>query len=330
MRRTAIVAAAISCGALIPGSTSAAPPAPGEPIAVSYADLPPALNLVPYAVVDVPVDADGEFGTNVPQAAVLADGGVILIDERVPTAYVVGRDGSASTVALDVVPKFLVATPGPVVYGLEPSEGGALEFVAISLTGDTAGQVVARQSVADPSLYLELPIGTFGSTADGVVDRVREPGAVMIGHVDAAGNPVSVDAGPLWTINDDGVVSDGSQQWALAIERHPNSAPQFAGESPPAPTVNGAGVVWTYLGPPIEGDEFSQTMPVVAVLNPDGTGSWHTVPTGWQVVTSDIGGTVFARRVGDTVELARLDEALADRAGLRGLRRQHRVSVATL
>ena len=72
------------------------------------------------------------------------------------------------------------------------------------------------------------------------------------------------------------------------------------------------GVVWTYVGPPIEGDEFSQTMPVIAVLNADGTGAWHTVPTGWQVVASDIGGTVFARRVGDTVELARLDEALAN------------------
>ena len=37
-----------------------------------------------------------------------------------------------------------------------------------------------------------------------------------------------------------------------------------------------------------------------------------TPPTGWQVVASDIGGTVFARRAGDTVELARLDEALAN------------------
>ena len=107
-------------------------------------------------------------------------------------------------------------------------------------------------------------------------------------------------------------MSDGSRQWTLAIERHPEWPPQFAGESPPAPTSDGAGVYWTYVGPPIEGDEFSQTMPVVAVLDADGTGAWHTVPTGWQVVASDIGGTVFARRVGDTVELARLDEALAN------------------
>ena len=279
---------------------------------VGYDDLPPALDLVPYAVVDVPVDDEFEVGTNVPQAAVLADGGVILVDAQLPTAYLVGRDGSVSSVALDVVPKFIVATPGPVVYGLESTEGSGLEFVAISLIGPNAGQVVARQPVADPSRYLELPVGTFGNTVDGVVDRVRQPGAVMIGHADVSGAPVSVAAGPLWQIDAGNVVTDGSRRWPLTIERHPAWQPPFAGESPPAPASNGAGVYWTYVGPPIEGDEFSQTMPVIAVLNADGSGAWHTVPTGWQVVASDIGGTVFARRAGDTVELARLDEALAN------------------
>ena len=134
----------------------------------------------------------------------------------------------------------------------------------------------------------------------------------MIDHVDVSGVPVTVDAGPLWQIDENNVVTDGSRQWPLAIERHPEWQPQFAGESPPAPTSDGVGVYWTYVGPPIEGDEFSSTLPVIAVLAADGTGAWHTVPTGWQVVASDIGGTVFARRVGDTVELARLDEALSN------------------
>ena len=305
------IAAVAAPGAAEPTGAAPLSAAPGTAIAVSYADLPPALDLVPYAVVDVPVDTELEVGTNVPQAAVLADGGVILVEESSPTAYLVGRDGSASSVALDVTPKFIVATPGPIVYGLDASPDGALQFVAVSLTGANAGQVVARQPVADPALYLELPIGTFGSTAAGVVDRVRQPGAVMIGHVDMAGNPVTVDAAALWTIDGDNVVSDGSRQWSLAIERHPDAMAPFAGESPPAPTSAGAGVYWTYLGPPIEGDEFSTTVPVIAVLNPDGPGAWHTIPTGWQVAASDLGGTVFARRVGDQVELARLDEALA-------------------
>ena len=74
MRRTGIVAAALVCGTVAsPGVIGAAPS--GEPIAVSYADLPPALNLVPYATVEVPVDTEFEVGTIVPQAAVLADGG---------------------------------------------------------------------------------------------------------------------------------------------------------------------------------------------------------------------------------------------------------------
>ena len=189
----AIVAAAISCGRPCgPGTTALRRRLLARRLRSATTTSRRRLNLVPYAVVDVPVDAELEVGTNVPQAAVLADGGVILIDEQVPTAYLVGRDGSASTVALDVVPKFIVATPGPVVYGLEPTEGTGLEFVAVSLTGLNAGQVVARQPVADPSLYLELPVGTFGNTADGVVDRVRQPGAVMIGHVDVTGAPVSV------------------------------------------------------------------------------------------------------------------------------------------
>ena len=312
MRRTAIVAAAL-CGVMAAsnGLVNAAEPPTATPIAVSYDALPPALDLVPFAVVDIPVAPELQVGTNVPQAAVLADGGVVLVDEQQPIAYLVGRDGSTSSVALDGSPKFIVATPGPVVYGLQSTAGGALEFVAISLAGANAGQVVARQAIADPSPYLELPVGAFGNTADGVVDRIRQTGAVMIGHVDVNGAPVGTVAGPLWQIDADNVVTDGSRQWSLAIQRHPAWQPPFAGESPPAPTANNAGVYWTYVGPPIEGDEFSQTMPVIAVLNPDGTGAWYTVPTGWQVAASDIGGTVFARRVGDTVELARLDESLA-------------------
>ena len=120
------IAAVAAPGAAEPTGAAPLSAAPGTAIAVSYADLPPALDLVPYAVVDVPVDTELEVGTNVPQAAVLADGGVILVEESSPTAYLVGRDGSVSSVALDVTPKFIVATPGPVVYGLAAAPDGAL------------------------------------------------------------------------------------------------------------------------------------------------------------------------------------------------------------
>ena len=48
----------------------------------------------------------------------LSDGGAIVVDGRTATAFLVGHDGSVSSVRLDVVPRFVVATPGPVVYGL--------------------------------------------------------------------------------------------------------------------------------------------------------------------------------------------------------------------
>ena len=141
MRRTAIVAAAL-CGVMAAsnGLVNAAEPPTAAPIAVSYDALPPALDLVPFAVVDIPVAPELQVGTNVPQAAVLADGGVVLVDEQQPIAYLVGRDGSTSSVALDGSPKFIVATPGPSCTDSRVQRrGGALEFVAIALTGANAG-----------------------------------------------------------------------------------------------------------------------------------------------------------------------------------------------
>jgi hypothetical protein len=282
--------------------------APDAPISVSYTDLPPALDLIPYATVSIPA-SDG----SVPQVGVLSDGGAIVVDDGTSVAWLVGRDGSASSVPLDVVPRFVVATPGPVVYGLaETSDARALEFVAVALMGANAGDVVARQAIADPSLYLELPVGAFGNAAGGVVDRVRAPGAVMIGHVDVDGSPVGHPAAPLWQLGEDGVVSDGTTTWSLEIERNPDWTPPLGGESPAVPSAGGGGVYWTTLGPPDGGGGIEPTLPVIAVLKSDGTGSWHSIPTDWHPASSDTGGTIFARRVGDTVELARLADALAN------------------
>jgi hypothetical protein len=178
--------------------------------------------------------------------------------------------------------------------------------------GDNAGSVVARQAIADPSLYLELPVGVFGNAAGGVVDRVRAPGAVMIGHVDVNGSPVSYPAASLWQLGEDGVVSDGTRTWSLNIERSADWTPPLAGESPVAPTAGGGGVYWTTLGPPDGGGGIEPTLPVIAVLNSDGTGSWHSIPNDWHPVSSDNGGTIFARRAGGIVELARLADALAN------------------
>src|SRR5262245_13573379 len=309
----AVVAAVLAMvGVDASTAASATAAAPGTPITVSFTDVPAALNLVPYATVPIPADADAG-AADLPEVAVLADGGAVLVDDRSATAFLVGRDGSVSSVPLEVVPRFVVATPGPVVYGLaETSDARGLEFVAVALMGANAGRVVARQPVADPSQYLELPIGAFGNATGGVVDRVRAPGTVMIGHVDVGGAPVGYPAGPLWRLDEDGVVSDGATTWSLDIERNAGWTPPLAGESPAAPTTGGGGVYWTTLGPPDGSGGPEPTMPVIVVLSRDGSGSWHSIPTDWHPASSDTGGTIFARRVGDTVELARLADDLAN------------------
>lgn len=312
-----MLAAALSAGG--PAGAGAAagshPSTPDESIAVSYTDLPPALNLTPYVSLDIPADPDVEFDSAFPHVAVLADGGAVAVSNE--TAYLVGADASVSSVTLETSVGFIAATAGPVVYGLATDADDLPEFVAVALAGPTAGQVVAREPLVDPSLYLELPLGAFGNAPDGVVDRSREVGAVMMEHVDVAGEPLShrgfVEP---WMISEDEVVvvSDGSEpamEWPLSIERHPEWQPQFVGESPPAPTLGGGGVYWTYVGPPEPDIEFSSTMPVIAVLEPGGGGTWYTIPDDWLFVASDTGGTLFARRVGDRVELARLSDALA-------------------
>src|SRR5262245_61979262 len=108
MSRRAVAAAAlvmIGVDAGAAATAAAASPEPGAPIAVSHTDLPPALNLVPYATVSLPADTDP--AATVPEVAVLSDGGAIVVDGSTSTAFLVGRDGSVSSVPLDVVPRFI-------------------------------------------------------------------------------------------------------------------------------------------------------------------------------------------------------------------------------
>ena len=164
---------------------------PGTPIAVSYDDLPPALDLVPFAVVDIPVDAELEVGTNVPQAAVLADGGVILVDEQQPTAHLVGRDGSVTVGRPRCRTEVHRRHPGPgrVRTGVH-RRGAGLEFVAISLIGaerragrrpstdrrSVALPRIARRDVRQHSRRRRRPRPPAGGGDDRPRRRLRRPG----------------------------------------------------------------------------------------------------------------------------------------------------------
>jgi hypothetical protein len=292
-----------------PEPTTTAAPQPAEPsgLAVSYTDPPPPLQPVVFATVDAP----SEFFFN---AVVTDNGGVVVLDRATESALVVDPDGTSRPVPLDVMPSSLVAAgPGDVVYGLGPSEQQTdTRMLAIALSGERAGQVIASSPPFDVRSYLELPVGAIGHGPEGIIDRARRVGEQLMGYVDGAGRPVDIDwvPPPLLTIdeNDTIRIADGAQEWPLDIERHPDAPTPLEGPSPPTPAAGGRAVYWAGIGPPDEpGTDFpNSTINVVAVLSPDGTGQWYRLPDGWSVAASDVWGTILTRRVGEQFELATL------------------------
>lgn len=318
--KTAIAAIAVAATGTVALATDATAGTSGtsaDGLAVSYTNPPPVLDLTPYATVELAAPEAGDIPLFV-DVAVLPDGGAVVVDDDAATGYLVGRDGSTSgAIPLDVTPGVMVATPGPVMYGVSVDDAGSgMVIDAVALAGPNAGRVVASNPVPNPEMYLELPSAAFGNTPAGVVDRTRSPGALMIQHVDTDGALTTVGGlREILTISDDNLVVDEGapgRQWQLTIERHPDSPEPFTGESPPAPSANGASVYWTRIGPPADPTaEFPDaTMPVVAVLGADGSGVWYSIPDRWTLATSDTGGTLLYRQVGTTVELARLEDAL--------------------
>jgi hypothetical protein len=287
---------------------------PAASIAVSFTAPPPSLVLTAYASIPIPMGSETE--PNVPEVAVLPDGGAVVVD-RSTGAYLVGSNGvSSGAIPLVETPTHVVASAGPVVYGFIPREDLAgVSIGAIALQGPNTGRVVARSN-PDSAAWIELPIGAIGNAPGGVVGRTRDPGALLIGHVDVNGAPVAVGGlRGILTITESNLITDEAdpaRAWQLSIERHPETPALYTGESPPSPGANGTSVYWTSVGPAARpSDEFSSALqPVIAVLQPDGTGQWYSIPEGWSVASSDVGGTIFVRRVdAATVELARLDTA---------------------
>jgi hypothetical protein len=315
----AIAASALAAVTLAPdviGNAEAAEEpsqaAPAGPLAVSYTAPPPSLVLTPYASIPIPVGSETE--ANVPEVAVLPDGGAVVVD-RPTGAYLVGSNGARSgAIPLEVTPTHIVATAGPVVYGFIPrADLAGVSVGAIALEGPNIGRVVARGN-PDSVAWIELPIGAVGNAPSGVVGRVRDPGAHLIGHVDINGSPVTVGGlRGILTITESNLVTDEADPthtWQLSIQRHPEAPAPYTGESPPSPGANGTSVYWTSVGPAARpSEDFSPALQhVIAVLQPDGSGQWYSIPEGWSVASSDVGGTIFVRRLdAQTVELARLD-----------------------
>lgn len=68
-------------------------------------------------------------------------------------------------------------------------------------------------------------------------------------------------------------------------------------------------MIWTHIGPNARPDtDFGEpTMPVIAEMHRDGSVQWWSIPDGWNVVASDVWGTVLAHMTGDSIDLALAD-----------------------
>jgi hypothetical protein len=269
---------------------------------VSYRNPPPLYTPEPFASVEVPEDSTGLL----PQVAVMEDG-VVVVDRDGEEAIVIADDPALGTrrVQLDAVPYAITAGPDDVLYGLVVAANDNVQVVAIPLSGPRRGEVVASAD-ADATTFVELPVASVGHGPDGVTDRTRNTGEVLLGYVDVSGAPI--ESTQNWP--DYGSAVGDGKAWDFEVERHPGWREPFTDDSGAAPTIGGLGVYWTWIGADAGGggDFGTPSMPVIGVLHDDGEVAWWRLPEEWQVVASDVWGTLLARRLDDArIEFARFD-----------------------
>jgi Protein of unknown function (DUF4232) len=286
---------------------------PAGTIAVSHDALPPAFPATSFlGITDQ---------SHLPLVAI-GDTRIVTVDSDASTATLIDPFSPASPdtppqpIHLDVAPVGNIAAgPGDVLYGVVQGTDPLMSLVAIALSGDRAGQVVASAPIS-AAAFAEAPNGVLGHGADGIIDR--RTGELLLGYVDPTGtstsfgrplHDVAITAGDLASGNLVVHDPDGAHDWPLMIT-HDSEGPGLQYADPPAaPSSHGGAVVWTTVGPPEDpsADVPTPTEPVIAVLAADGTGTWYSLTDGWQVAASDLDGTLLMRLNGSTVELARLD-----------------------
>ncbi len=273
-----------------PASTSPVPSAPE--IAVSHLSPPPLVEPAVIAGFEHPAAVEGS--TQRPIEFGVAPEGWIAVDSNAATATVYDRAATAlRTIPLEVVPfPFVVGADGA-LYGLDDPAPGRLVMIAIPLDGLGAGQVVARTPVLDTATYADLPAGALGLGADGIVDRLRNVGEVLMPYLALDGVPVTVADAVVVSIDAaDTVRQLGGPSWQLAIERTPGWTVPADRTSLPAASPTGA-VFVTTIGPAAVGGQLT----VIASLLADGTGSWSSLPDGWTIAAGDRSGTLLRRDI---------------------------------
>lgn len=274
----------------------------GELISVSLEAPPPRLELDPLGSTRTTTEtrpdvAIGDLGVVVSQDGAIAS---------------IGFSGERREIELrgeltDQVLFGLTYGPGDVVYGLHPiGPPYAFEMVAVPLSGELAGMVVARSEPLGAAAWVELPPSAFGHGVDGVIARTRDVGRIMIGYVDESGTPLDADGvmPHFPTVTDELIVSTDSASMPWRLEINGGRTPPFSHTGPPvpAPTTALRTVYATHLIPDTE--QQAAESPVIAVLEPDGSGQWYSIPDGFDYAASDRSGTVFTRVVDGALEVA--------------------------
>ena len=313
-----------------PASTEVAASTPTiapRTIPVDAADPPLLVEPVVYASVPLEPDPSGS-GVSV---AIGPDNIVVKQPVSDFVSLIGPPDVTVQQIRVPVELNSIVSGPGPVIYGIggpvfdEDNQAvpRGFRFVAVPFLGDRVGEVVAETEVGVND-YLELPDAFFGHGPVGVVDRGRQVGRTVIDYVDETGAPLEATTEfPLPAFADpdgDGIrqradvieVVGSSLAWRLDIRRDPTNASSFVGPTFPAPTTNERVIYFERIGSDLtpEQDFGPSALPVIAILNPDGTGSWVRLPEEWDVVASDVWGTVLMRRTENDLEFALLDDAL--------------------
>lgn len=299
----------------------------GQTLRVDAFDPPRLVEPVPYFTLPFEPDPDGD-GV---EFAVGPDH-VVINQRSTNTLTIVGDDGdgvAARIVDVEEGLSSIVAGPGQVVYGVgdpvfdgdEQAVPSGLRFVAVSTLGANEGGVVAVEEV-DLNAYLELPPYFFGHGPEGVVERGRD-NATIADYVDEDGQPLGVSAATPFPSFDfktgtesptpperNTITVQGAEfGWQIEVTRDPGWQPTYLGRNVVAPGLDRA-IYAERIGADTtpEQDFGDNLMPVVALLNYDGSGEWIRLPDDWDVVASDVWGTLLARLTADSIELASLDD----------------------
>ena len=300
-------------------------------IGVDALDPPRLVEPVPYFTLPLEPNADGnriEFAVGADHVVVnQPDSGTITIVGPGETGI------TARTVAVEEDLASIVSGPGSVIYGFgdlvfeagDQSVPRGRRFVTIPFLGENQGKIVAVDEV-DLNAYLEIPPYFFGHGPDGIISRGRD-GATLVGYVDEEGQPrdsgesaengmpfpvfgFGPDVADQGVVDDDVITLQGTDvSWRLDITRDPEwGGFPFVGLNVVAPGVQRA-IYVDRIGADTTGQDFGvNAMPVVALLDYDGSGEWIRLPEDWDVVASDVWGTLLTRVTNDSIELASLDD----------------------